>query len=89
MHGTDVLTCMDALMPRAQDAQERPTILLYFLRLGNCSMHCSTFQRLDNRSCIVLLSYIHVGHPLVACIVLPSDILVGRMAVSALVGHVK
>ena len=52
-------------------------------------MHCSTFQRLDNLSCIVLLFYIHVGHLLVACIVLPSDILVGRMAVSALVGHVK
>ncbi len=25
-----VLTCMDALMPRAQDARERPTILLHF-----------------------------------------------------------
>ncbi len=37
MHGTDVLTCMDALMPRAQDVQERPTILLHSLRLGNCS----------------------------------------------------
>ncbi len=26
------------------DAEERPTILLHFLHLGNCSMHCPTFR---------------------------------------------
>ncbi len=45
---SDVLTCMDALMPRTQDAEERPDNPVHFHHLDNCS-------------CVVLTSSVPAG----------------------------